>query len=68
MGGLKKIIGVVLKIPLVLTFLASVATSVYLSVNNMYGVGYGASIFLGTCFIMYVIGETLLYLNNKNKK
>jgi hypothetical protein len=61
----KRIIGLILQMPLYLLVLASFIASIYASVNKIAGVSYSTPIILAAIMIAFIIG---LYLRKNEKK
>lgn len=63
--NVKKIIGVILMLPLILIVLASFGASIYAAYMKMAGITYASSVIIGTCIILYIIGR---YLSRDKKE
>ena len=59
-----KILGFILKMPLLLLVIGSFGIGVYGAYNELFGIGWGTPISLGILLILYFVGE---YLINKKQ-
>lgn len=62
----KKIIGMILKAPLIILVIASFFVSVYAAYKNLYGISYGTCLLFGIIIVLYFIGVLLARRRNEN--
>ena len=57
---MKKILGIIFELPMILLVLGSFIASIYAAYNEISGVTYASSIVLGIVLVLYFIGAYLI--------
>jgi hypothetical protein len=71
--NLRRVVGIILQVPLVLVVIASFLISFYLGAINtklgqQYGITYGAAVISGIIIILYFVGVFLAFKRDSDKK
>lgn len=61
----KKIIGIILMLPLIMLVLGSLVASIYASYKHIGGISYATPIIIGSFIALYILGRYLSKNGNK---